>query len=85
MNHLGIKHSLFSFQPKNLRESKEYILTLSGVKRLNEWMNLIGIKNPVKLTRYFVWKKFGFCPPHTTLKEREDILKGKRDIYAIGL
>ena len=47
-------------------------------------MKLIGIKNPVKLTRYLVWKKFGFCPPHTNLQQRKDILNGKLNIYNIG-
>jgi hypothetical protein len=51
-----------------------------GSEKLEKWMNLIGIKNPVKLTRYLVWKRFGFCPPHTTLKQREDFLNGKLDI-----
>ena len=47
-------------------------------------MDLVGIKNPVKFTRYLIWKKFGFCPPNTTLQQRQDILNGKLDIYKIG-
>jgi hypothetical protein len=55
------------------------------VGRLNQWMKLIGTKNPVKLSRYLIWKKHGFCPTNTNFQQREDILKGKLDIYSIGL
>ena len=51
---------------------------------MSTWMKLIGTKNLVKLSRYLVWKKFRFCPPHTTLQQREDILNEKLDINSIG-
>ncbi len=72
------------FDPKKTNENREYLIIVNGVNGLEKWMELIGIKNPVKLSRYLIWKKFGFCPPHTTLQQREDILKGKLDIYSIG-
>jgi len=79
-----IKHFIHGFQPKDLRDSYKYVIIVSGRDRLSKWMSFIGIKNPVKLTRYLIWKKFGFCPPHTTLQQRKDILNGKLDIYSIG-
>ena len=85
LKELGLKHFTYGHQPKNLRDSYRYVITISGVKRLQKWMKLIGIKNPVKFTRYLIWKKFGFCPPHTTLEQRKDLLKGKLNIYNIGL
>ena len=48
-------------------------------------MELVGIKNNVKLSRYSVWKKFGFCPSRLSLKQREDVLNGKIDPYTLGL
>jgi len=69
---------------KKANENREYIITISGIDGLDKWMNLVGIKNSVKLTRYLIWKKFGFCPTNTTLSQREDILNGKLDLYAIG-
>ena len=47
-------------------------------------MQLIGIKNEVKLSRYLVWKEHGFCPTNLTLGQREDILKGKTDSFLKG-
>ena len=85
LKELGLKHFIYGYQPKNLRDSYRYVITISGVKRLQKWMKLVGIKNPVKLTRYLIWKKFGFCPPHTSLEQRKDLLNGKLDIYNIGL
>ncbi len=35
----------------------------------------IGFKNPKHLTKWKVYKKLGFCPPKTTLRERKKILK----------
>ncbi len=45
----------------------------------------VGSKNPKHLTKYEVWKQFGFCPPRTTLGERKKILSGKfkpEDFYS---
>ncbi len=68
---------------KKKNENRVYLVTINGVDELNRWMELVGMENSVKLTRYLVWKKFGFCPPNTTLKEREDILNDNLDIYSI--
>lgn len=85
LDYFKIKYFVYEFQPKNIRDSYKYVITISGVSRLKKWMEFVGIKNSVKYTRYLVWKKFGFCPPHTTLREREDILNDKLDIYSVGL
>ena len=52
---------------KKLNESRKYIITISGIDGLGKWMDLIGMKNRVKLSRYLIWKKFGYCPSNTTL------------------
>ena len=83
LNELAVKHFIFSYQPKDIRDKRKYVITINGIGRLERWMELIGIKNPVKFTRYLIWKKFGFCQPHTTLDQRKDILNGKLDIYSV--
>lgn len=85
LNELGIKHFVYSYQPKNIRDSYKYVIVMSGVERLSKWMNLIGSKNPVKLSRYLVWKKHGHCPTNLTLQQRENILNGKLDINNMDL
>jgi len=76
-------HTLFDFPKK--RYDKLYIsnqLEILGVEQLERWMKKIGFDSPKHLTKYFIWKKFGFCPPYTTLFERQLILKGELDPYS---
>ena len=84
LHELDILFNYHSRDSKKPNENREYIITISGIDGLDRWMNLVGIKNPVKLTRYLVWKKFGFCSTKTSLSQREDILNGKSDSYGIG-
>ncbi len=59
--------------------STEHSLFISGNKSLEMWMDLIGSRSPVHISKYLIWKKFGFCPPKTTLSIRKSILKGIAD------
>jgi intein/homing endonuclease len=54
--------------------SKASYLYLSGKKQLLEWIDEIGFSNIKHLTKYQVWRKIGYCPPRTTLRERLKIL-----------
>lgn len=44
-------------------------------------MDLINPKNPIQLSRYQIWLKYGFNLPYTTYKQREDILNKKLNPY----
>ena len=85
LHDLNIIFYYHMYDPKKLNEGRKYFLVISGIKGLDKWMNLVGMKNKVKLSRYLVWKKFGFCPTHTTLNQREALLKDKIDINSLGL
>ena len=74
-----------SYDSKKLNEHRKHYISISGVDGLEKWMNTVGMKNLVKLSRYLIWNKFGFCPPNTTLEQRKDILNGKLDIFSVGL
>ncbi len=52
---------------------------LSGKDNLLKYMKDIGFNNSKHITKYLIWMKFGFCPPHTTLKQRKEILSDKLD------
>ena len=66
---------------KKIRKEKQwnptYEIYLVGQPNLMRWMTLIGTKNTVKLSRYKIWRKFGFCPTNTTYDQRINILAGK--------
>lgn len=62
-------------QRKNSGRFKTNRLVISGVKNMEKWWNLIGSRNIKHITKYLIWKKFGYCPPYTTLYERQKILE----------
>jgi len=59
---------------KSRYKSKASYLYLSGERQLSKWIDEIGFSNPKHLTKYYVWKRIGYCPPGTTLKERLQVL-----------
>lgn len=76
---LNIKFYIQIYHPKKDNWSTKYIIWIVGKERVNVWFETIGSKNSVKMIRYLLWKKYGFCSPRTTLKQRKQILKGKID------
>jgi intein/homing endonuclease len=76
LKHLDIHHTSQIYEP-NGRENTRYRIWIFGEAQLQKWFKIVGCKNISKLTRYYIWKKFGFCPPNTTLKQRKMILKNK--------
>jgi intein/homing endonuclease len=77
---LGFDPKVYMSQPKKATESLKYKLQLVGVNNIEKWVNKIGSKNPSKISRYLIWKKYGFCPPNTNYEQRINILKEKIDI-----
>jgi len=53
----------------------KYGFALNGIKNMEKWLNIIGIGNHTKYSRFMIWKKYGFCPTNTTYTERLKILK----------
>jgi hypothetical protein len=74
---LGFSCRCYLYKPKKETENLKYKLQVTGNKALARWMKLVGTKNPSKISRYLIWKKFGFCPPNTNYPQRVNILKGK--------
>ena len=55
---------------------ERHSIYLSGKNNLEKWISMIGFNNPRLMTKYLMWKKFGYCPPNTTIKERINFLYG---------
>jgi len=83
LDKLGISNNTnFDYHDKDKRTGKTYIkhdLFVCGKRNLKLWMKLIGFHNINHFSRYQIWKKFGFCPPKTTLEQRIKILNGDID------
>ena len=58
-------------------------IDINGRSNLDLWMRKIGFTSPKHITKYLVWKKYGFCPPYTNINQRIAILNGKLDIYSL--
>ena len=58
-------------------------LVLRGSNQVDMWMDKIWSSNPVNMTKYLVWKRFGFCPPRTTLHQRKRILSGELNPHIV--
>ena len=75
----GFRFYIREWVPLKPREHKNYVITTAGSEQLKIWMKEIGSSNPVHISKYEVWKRFGFCPPRTTLKQRLMMLSGELD------
>jgi intein-encoded DNA endonuclease-like protein len=60
---------------KGKRDKNEvYSVRLYRIKDIIDFIEEIGFKNPKHLTKWQVFIKLGYCPPHTSLKQRKSIL-----------
>lgn len=69
---------------KNNRNNKDvHILEINELEGIHKWFSKLKPSNPKHTTKYLIWKKYGFCPPHTTIEQRKDILKKKINPYKL--
>jgi len=69
------KVGYYTYKPKKETENIKHTITLYGPDKTNKFLKLIGSKNPVKLSRFLIWKNIGHCPSHSTLSQRLEMLK----------
>tara|TARA_Y100000310_G_scaffold345502_1_gene465706 strand:+ start:8488 stop:9303 length:816 start_codon:yes stop_codon:yes gene_type:complete len=73
-------YTRYNFEKKVLDKTHlSNAIEINGKENLEKFMKLIGFSSPKHITKYEVWKRFGFCPPYTTLAERRNMLAGKLD------
>ena len=77
LNKLDIKHRINKKKPKTKNEKEQAEIVIRGVERVESFIEKIGFNNPAQKTKYLVWKKFGMCPPRTTLEQRKGMLQDK--------
>jgi hypothetical protein len=75
-NNLNIKCTLWTSRGKSPRKTA-YNIQIGGGICVNRWFQIIGSKNPKHVTKYLIWKQFGFIPPYTCLKQRKAVLAGE--------
>ena len=75
---LGFRPYSHSFMPKP-GTMLGHRITIEKRSDIPKWISEIGFDNPKHQTKYLVWKKFGVCPPRTTILDRQRILNGNLD------
>ncbi|MBT4136221.1 hypothetical protein HOD75_01990 [archaeon] len=55
-------------------KNKVYSVRVYKRKDIEEFIKIIGFKNPKHYTKWQVYKKLGYCPSYTKLKERKNLL-----------
>ena len=83
LNKLKINHAINMQKKSRENWSDMHIIVIRGVKGLEKWKDKIGFNNHAKTTKYFIWKKFGFCPTNIDIKQRKLILEGNLDPHSL--
>lgn len=78
---IGFKCIMTTYKQKREGWKNLHMVKLSGGIQIEKWFKIIGSKNQKHITKYLIWKKFGFCPPYITLNERKQILKKETSPY----
>ena len=82
LNKLDIGYCHYNYMPKPVNENLKYIYNLNGIGNAEKLILLINPKNHTKMSRYLIWKKFGFCPTNISYAQREKVLKDSLDPYS---
>lgn len=72
------KYDVFRVDKRGVPEAPHWIF-LNGKNNIERWFSLVGSHNPKHITKYKVFKKFGFSPPFTTTNDRMRMLGGLID------
>lgn len=65
----------------NRNNNVSYHLEINSIKDVQRFFKEIKPNNLKHVTKYLIWRKFGFCPTKTDLKLRKDILKNNINPY----
>ena len=81
MQKLGFRCLLIYKQSstKNVNTKDVYMIEINELRSIHKFFNDIKPSNPKHTTKYKIWLKYGFCPTHTTLNQRLQILNNKLD------
>lgn len=78
LTNLGL-HPIMKKPYKGKRNKNEvYTVLIYRKSDIEYYIKNIGFKNPKHQTKWLIFKKFGYCLPHTSLEERKSILNSKK-------
>lgn len=80
LNHFGSYNS----KPRKKNEAEKYTIRFYGQENVKLFFKKVNPKNPVKVSRFLLWKKMGFCPSKTTYSQRLKMLKTNKEYGLIS-
>lgn len=86
LNSLNFRHTVRGREGgfrHNRNNSSSYFIEINSIQDIHRFFKEIKPNNPKHITKYLIWKKFGFCPPKTTISQRKDILKNAFSPYSL--
>ena len=66
-------------RPREVTRRRKASFYMSGWSGINVWLERFGLANAKHLSKLLMAKKYGFCPPHTSLDERLAMIAGEID------
>ncbi len=69
-----------NFRVQKRKDKFSNIVYISGKKELEKWIRKIGFSSLKNKTKYLLWKRLNFYIPHTSLRERIDILQRRAEV-----
>ena len=79
---LNINHTVNVTKTKKSNLADIHAIEIRGPARIEGYMNNVGFNNPAQHSKYLVWKKFGFCPVRSSIKQRKLILQNNLNPYS---
>ena len=83
LNEFQLNLSMYAETISDRRPNINWTLSLNGVKHVERYMCIFGLRNEKHLLKYKIWKKFGFCPINLSREQKILILNKKLDPYKI--
>ena len=84
LTNLGINNLIIKNYKQKDQNCKEFSKLQIADRGVVKYFELIGSKNPKHITKFEMWKKFGACPPRTTLMQRQSLLSGLNESAGVS-
>jgi len=82
LTELGFSPRFYSPRKQRPYENTMYSIVLDTKINVEKWLLEIGFRSQKHSTKVEIWRKYGFCPPHTTFAQRQEIISGKMSPFS---
>ena len=78
---IAIKNLVIKQYHPRQQNCKDFSKLQIDGRNVVQYFEMIGSKNQKHISKFHVWKKFGFCPPYTKLEQRKNMLQASQRRY----